>query len=93
MLISTLNIGEILREFGEILGKYRILDDKSMGSIGSRKSYPTHVGDETDDLRQEVDGEVENVKQREGHKGRLRSQPVPRQHEGCERSKHHLGYI
>ena len=30
----ALNIGEILREFGEILGKYRILDERSMGSIG-----------------------------------------------------------
>ena len=29
----ALNIGEILREFGEILGKYRILDERSMGSI------------------------------------------------------------
>ena len=34
MLLSTLNFGEILREFGEILGKYRILDDRSVGSIG-----------------------------------------------------------
>ena len=32
--MSALNIGEILREFGEILGKYRILDERSMGSIG-----------------------------------------------------------
>ena len=31
----ALNIGEILREFGKILGKYRILDERSMGSIGS----------------------------------------------------------
>ena len=30
----ALNIGEILREFGEILGKYRILDERFMGSIG-----------------------------------------------------------
>ena len=30
----ALNIGEILREFGEILGKYLILDERSMGSIG-----------------------------------------------------------
>ena len=28
------NLGEILREFGEILGKYRILDDSSLGSKG-----------------------------------------------------------
>ena len=30
----ALNSGEILREFGEILGKYRILDARSMGSKG-----------------------------------------------------------
>ena len=30
----ALNIGEILREFGEFLGKYRILYERSMGSIG-----------------------------------------------------------
>ena len=36
----ALNFGEILREFGEILGKYRILDGKSPGSIGLKlKSY------------------------------------------------------
>ena len=34
---ETLNMdsfGEILREFGEILGKYRMLDGRSPGSIG-----------------------------------------------------------
>ena len=31
-------LGEILREFGEILGKYRILDDSSLGSKGLRPS-------------------------------------------------------
>ena len=30
----ALNSGEILREFGEILGKYRILDARSVGSKG-----------------------------------------------------------
>ena len=34
--LLALNSGEILREFGEILGKYRILDGRSMGSIGKR---------------------------------------------------------
>ena len=29
--ILALNSGEILREFGEILGKYRILDGRSVG--------------------------------------------------------------
>ena len=28
------SFGEILREFGEILGKYRMLDGRSPGSIG-----------------------------------------------------------
>ena len=32
--IVALNFGEILKEFGEILGKYRILDGRSPGSIG-----------------------------------------------------------
>ena len=32
--ILALNFGEILREFGEILGKYRMLDVKSVGSKG-----------------------------------------------------------
>ena len=35
----ALNIWEILREFGEILGKYRILDERSMGSIGITLSF------------------------------------------------------
>ena len=30
----ALNFGEILREFGEILGKYRIMDGRSVGSKG-----------------------------------------------------------
>ena len=30
----VLNFGEILREFGEILGKYRIMDGRSVGSKG-----------------------------------------------------------
>ena len=32
--IPALDFGEILREFGEILGKHRILDGRSMGSKG-----------------------------------------------------------
>ena len=32
--ILALNFGEILREFGDILGKYRRLDGRSVGSIG-----------------------------------------------------------
>ena len=32
--ILALNSGEILREFGEILGKYRILEGRSVGSKG-----------------------------------------------------------
>ena len=32
--VVALNFGEILMEFGEILGKYRILDGRSPGSIG-----------------------------------------------------------
>ena len=35
-MIVALNFGEILREFGEILGKYRILDGRSPGSIGAK---------------------------------------------------------
>ena len=35
-LALALNFGEILREFGEILGKYRILDGRSVGSKGLR---------------------------------------------------------
>ena len=34
MWLLALNLGEILREFGEILGKYRILDESSVGSKG-----------------------------------------------------------
>ena len=34
MWVLARNLGEILREFGEILGKYRILDDSSLGSKG-----------------------------------------------------------
>ena len=34
MWVLAQNLGEILREFGEILGKYRILDDSSLGSKG-----------------------------------------------------------
>ena len=32
MWVLARTLGEILREFGEILGKYRILDDSSLGS-------------------------------------------------------------
>ena len=32
MCLLALNSGEILREFGEILQKYRILDERSVGS-------------------------------------------------------------
>ena len=32
MLILALNVGESLREFGEILAKYCILDGKSVAS-------------------------------------------------------------
>ena len=39
----TLNIGEILREFGEILGKYRMLDERFMGSIGLNVSIASSV--------------------------------------------------
>ena len=38
MWILAPNLGEILREFGEILGKYRILDDSSLGSKGLKKN-------------------------------------------------------
>ena len=31
-----LSFGEILREFGEILGKYRMLNGRSVGSKGLR---------------------------------------------------------
>ena len=34
MWLLALNLGEILREFEEILGKYRILDESSVGSKG-----------------------------------------------------------
>ena len=34
MWLLARNLGEILREFGEILGKYRILDESSVGSKG-----------------------------------------------------------
>ena len=34
MWVLALNLGEILREFGEIPGKYRILDEGSVGSKG-----------------------------------------------------------
>ena len=34
MWMLALNFGEILREFGQILGKYRIWDRRSMGSKG-----------------------------------------------------------
>ena len=34
MWLLALNLEEILREFGEILGKYRILDESSVGSKG-----------------------------------------------------------
>ena len=32
MRILALSFGEILREFGEILGKYRMLNGRSVGS-------------------------------------------------------------
>ena len=34
MWLLALNLGEILREFEEILGKYRILDESSVGCKG-----------------------------------------------------------
>ena len=34
MWVLARNLGEILREFGEILGKYHILNDSSLGSKG-----------------------------------------------------------
>ena len=34
--VFALNLGGILREFGEILGKYRIFDERPLGSIGLR---------------------------------------------------------
>ena len=37
-MVVALNFGEILREFGEILGKYRILDGRSPGSIWLNKN-------------------------------------------------------
>ena len=37
MWLLALNLGEILREFGEILRKYRILDESSVGSKGLTK--------------------------------------------------------
>ena len=37
MWLLALNLGEILREFEEILGKYRILDESSVGSKGLNK--------------------------------------------------------
>ena len=39
MLLSTLNFGEILREFWEILGKNRTLGDRSVGTIGFKCAY------------------------------------------------------
>ena len=38
-MVSCSNFGEILREFGEILGKYRNLDGRSLGSIGLSNDY------------------------------------------------------
>ena len=38
MWVLARTLGEILREFGEILGKYRILDDSSLGSKGLMSS-------------------------------------------------------
>ena len=38
MWVLARNLGEILREFGEILGKYRILDDSSLGSKGLKSN-------------------------------------------------------
>ena len=35
--VFALNFGGILREFGEILGKYRILDGRPLGSIGLKQ--------------------------------------------------------
>ena len=34
MWVLALNLVEILREFGEILGKYRLLDESSVRSKG-----------------------------------------------------------
>ena len=39
----TLNIRKILREFVEILGKYRILDERFTGSIGLNVSIASSV--------------------------------------------------
>ena len=41
MWVLARNLWEILREFGEILGKYRILDDSSLGSKGLNFSLAT----------------------------------------------------
>ena len=38
-MILALNSGENSREFGEILGKYRILDVRSVGSKGITSVY------------------------------------------------------
>ena len=35
--ILALSFGEILREFGEILGKYRMLNGRSVGSKGLKQ--------------------------------------------------------
>ena len=44
MWVLARNLGEILREFGEILGKYRILDDSSLGSKGLNLSCTQKLG-------------------------------------------------
>ena len=43
ILIVALNFEEILREFREILGKYRILDGRSRGSIGISTPPPSAI--------------------------------------------------
>ena len=39
MWVLARNLGEILREFGEILGKYHILDDSSLGAKGLSDNF------------------------------------------------------
>ena len=34
MWVLAIHLGEILKEFGEILGKYHLLDESSVGSKG-----------------------------------------------------------
>ena len=43
MWVLARNLGQILREFGEILGKYRILDDSSLGPKGLMKKLKFNI--------------------------------------------------